>query len=135
MSKNYPMSNAPEGFPDNLYGYPTVYGIGGDGKPVGSPRLYYDGQTFATPKEISDYKKALAAREVDTVYDVPCTGEIDPVELNEEDWKVFSQVPKLWQNYHTIFSTSPIGKGPQDPGLLGQRVDLDKYDGVLKPYM
>ena len=138
MSKNYPLSNAPEGFPDNLHGYPTFYPLGGDGKPVGAPYLIFDGQNFKDLKELNSYKKRLAELAealVDQTFDTPCTGNIDPVELTTEDWQVFSQVPKLWQNYHTIFSVSPIGKGVQDPGTLGVKVDLDAYNGILKPFM
>lgn len=134
MSKNR-LSNAPEGYADELYGFPTFYPIGGDGKPVGAPYLVFDGQNFKDLKELNSYKKRLAERNQEEVYDVPCTGTLNPEDLTVEDWQVFSQVPKLWQNYHTIFATSPIGKGVQDPGTLGMKVDLDTYNGILKPFL
>jgi len=57
-------SNAPEGFPArSKEGYPLFYGIGGDGKPVGSPRVVFDGKTFESDAHIVKYIAAAAARD------------------------------------------------------------------------
>ncbi len=132
-----PMSNAPEGFADTLYGYPTFYPIGGDGKPTGQPWLLYDGQSFPSVKAINAYKAALAAR--DENYEPPVapvySGPLDVASLSEVDWRVFAQNPSLWNKSSEIFSSSPVGKGPQLVGDLAQTVFLNEYEGVLKPYL
>jgi hypothetical protein len=59
-----PFSNAPAGFPDTSdSGYAYWYAIGGDGLPVGVPRLVYDGSTFADEVEIELYQKRSKARD------------------------------------------------------------------------
>jgi len=57
-------SNAPAGYPDTSYsGYPLFYPIGGDGKPAGPPRLWFEGQTFADEDEIEVYKRRNKRRD------------------------------------------------------------------------
>lgn len=55
-------SNAPDGYAlRSPAGYPLAYGIGGDGKPVGEPRVSWGDNTFANDAEIADYIARLAA--------------------------------------------------------------------------
>ena len=59
-----PFSNSPPGYPDTSdSGYPLFWAIGGDGLPVGVPRLVYDGQTFADEAEVESYKVRARARD------------------------------------------------------------------------
>jgi len=56
-------SNAPAGYPTHSpNGYPLFYGISGEGKVVGEPRLQHDSQTFANEAEIADYDRRVASR-------------------------------------------------------------------------
>lgn len=84
-----PQSNAPAGFPDTSPGgYPLWYALGGDGKPVGSARMIYDGNTFGTDSEIASYRVAVAQRNLNlAAYQAPAfVGTIAMSSLSLADW-------------------------------------------------
>lgn len=94
-----PFSNAPEGFPDTFAGYPLFYAIGGDGKPVGKPKLVYNGNSFDSPKEVAAYKKAVEARDeaLDNLAEfVRTDGKFEFDQLSNEDWCYYGNHPEVW---------------------------------------
>lgn len=83
------LSNAPAGYPDSKDGFPLIYAIGGDGKPVPGwePRLYYDSQTFANSAEIKDYIIRVKARVEELTKVMKNQSETDPV-LQPGAWDI-----------------------------------------------
>ena len=63
------------------------------------------------------------------------SGEVNPDTMTKEDWRVYTQVPGLW-NRKDIFSKDPTGNpNGQDAGDANIRVELDSYSGVFSPYL
>lgn len=56
----------------------------------------------------------------------PYTGPVNPTALTDDDWRVFSQNPTLWNGYD-VFDRDPKPNLPQDAGKMGMTVDMDAY--------
>lgn len=80
------LSNAPEGFPAvSPEGYPYFYPLGGDGQPVGHPRLVFDNQTFESVSEINTYKKMMARRGEERFMVPDAEGAVSPADAKPGD--------------------------------------------------
>lgn len=141
-------SNAPEGYPTRSHGgYPLIYAIGGDGKPVGDPRLLYDAQTFANEDEIAGYKVAVAARD-EALAQAPADdaskyiGHINPDDMGLYDWAFYQKRGLHFApGDYAIFTKHPIIRDPaggrvlQNPEGELAAVDISAYGGPLAQFV
>jgi len=120
-------SNAPPGYPTHSDdGYPLIYGIGGDGKPVGDPRLLHRGQTFASVAEIVDYEIRVANPGAPT-QDPPYKGPLNPDLLDQLDWAWHFQNADKLPGDHDLFDRKPW-IGNRATGYLLHSGDLSSAD-------